>query len=170
MADMPVPEQALAYHEAGHSVAACLAQLRFQNATIIPTEEYLGRCTLETWKDFHPDYRDDHRTVSQAKRRMFVTVAGSIAEEKFTGYPIEDDPHFAQVLQRAGHLNGSQASANLYTQFMWQQTKDYLDLHWECVQAVANVLLEQKTLGYQKIRALIREASGMGTVPTIDLL
>jgi len=69
------------------------------------------------------------------------------------------------------HLCGSVEEAEAYLRFMWEQTKNIvsLDHNWKAIEAVANALLEQKTLKYHKTRRLIQKASD-AIIPLIDLL
>jgi ATP-dependent Zn protease len=161
-------ERATAYHEAGHSVGACLVRLPVQNVTIVPTSNFLGRCSYG-YDDVRPDKDDRPKITLRTKRMMFAAAAGSIAGELFLGKDILKS-HWDDVLLLAGQINGSQEAANLYAQFMWQQAIDAIAHDWECVHAVADALLERHTLGSRKIRDLIRRASRIGEVPTIELL
>jgi len=45
--EVNMSEQATAYHEAGHSGAACLVHMRFRRLTIVPEGDYRGVCLLK---------------------------------------------------------------------------------------------------------------------------
>jgi len=78
--------QALAYHEAGHAVAAHDLGIRFRYVTIEPDDQAgsLGHCasTLPRW--FQPDVSDD-RQQGWAERDIVMTFAGEEAERLVTG-------------------------------------------------------------------------------------
>ena len=166
-------KEAIAYHEAGHSVATCLAHKRFRIVTILPDEESMGKCITVEWKNFHPDYETNRRTRYRIKADIFMLLAGPCAEYKYVGgrkpvYSVED---YQEAQELASYLCGSQEEADAYVEFMWEQTKNIisLDWNWKAIIAVANALLGQKTLKYFKTRHLIRKASGAVT-QQVDIL
>jgi len=166
-------KKAVAYHEAGHGVAACLAHKLFRIVSILPDGESMGKCVTVEWKNFHPDYETNRRTKYRIKADIFMLLAGPCAEYKYFGgrkptYSVED---FQDARELASYLCGSQEEADAYVEFMWEQTKNIigLDWNWKAIEAIANALLGQKTLKYLKTRHLIQKASGKVT-PSIDLL
>ena len=164
---------AIAYHEAGHSVAACLAHKRFRIVSILPNEESMGRCIIVQWKSFHPDYETSRRTRYRIKADIFMLLAGPCAEYKYVGgrKPVYSVKDYQEARELASYLCGSQEEADAYVEYMWEQTKNIisLDWNWKAIVAVANALLGQKTLKYLKTLHLIRKASDKVT-PRIDLL
>jgi hypothetical protein len=161
MNDSAISEEVLAYHEAGHTVAACLVGLPFESVTIIQTGSYLGTCLIPLQKDFPGDYDGSQREL-WVKRWMFMGAAGTIAEEQFTGRPSDSD-HGVGVVRLAAYLFEDEDEVNHYAKFIWEQTKECIVAHWNLVQAVANALCEQKTVEYQKVCALLCEASPQHT-------
>jgi len=166
-------KKAVAYHEAGHGVAACLARKRFKIVSIVPDEEALGKCITIPWKNFHPDYETDSRTIFRTKVAIFISLAGPVAESKFTkakNLPnsFED---FKIAFKMSDHLCGSIEEAEAYVRFMWEQTKNIVSLYhnWKAIEVVADALLEQKTLECLKTRRLIQKALG-GVILPVDLL
>lgn len=55
---------------------------------------------------------------------------------------------------------------------MWKQVENIIgfDRNWKAVQAVAESLLARKTLGYRKVRQLVRGALGVSYVPKVSLI
>ena len=57
----------IAYHEAGHAVAACFVGKRFTAVTIVPSEKTLGACDTTPWSNFHPDVETASRLNYDAR-------------------------------------------------------------------------------------------------------
>lgn len=82
---MPKSLRKIAYHEAGHAVAACFVGKRFAAVTIVPGEKTLGACHTTPWSNFHPNLETDRRTISRLKIDIFVSLAGPVAESILRG-------------------------------------------------------------------------------------
>lgn len=166
-------KKAVAYHEAGHGVAACLTHKRFKIISIVPDEEAFGKCITIPWKNFHPDYETGSRTILRTKTAIFISLAGPVAECEFTKTKklSKSFDDFKIALEMAYYLCGSTEEAEAYLRFMWEQTKNIvtLDHNWKAIEVVANALLEEKALKYRKTLCLIQKASD-GMIPPIDLL
>lgn len=75
---------ALAYHEAGHAIVSIFLEIPFSSVSIIETQTTLGRVLLE--KLHLPfNYENDAETRKLLDKIIQITLAGSIAETKFTG-------------------------------------------------------------------------------------
>jgi ATP-dependent Zn protease len=152
------PLKSIAYHEAGHAVGACLARKRFENVTIVPDEDSMGKVTHSPWKNFHPDYKTDHKTTSRVKEAIFMILSGPVAEslftkkKKLTGRAND----FQEAFGIASHLFGSVETTEAYVNFMWEQTKNIIQLNRGAVKAVATALLERKTLKYLEVRRIVQ--------------
>lgn len=155
-------ERLTAYHEAGHALAACLVRIPFQDVTIVPTGEILGKvsCSFDRWGEFRPDADVRRRTVGKAKRVMFVALAATVAERiaaRQKGMPSNrDDPHVDQALSLCLNLCGSFEESVAYLTFMWEQTKNVVQLHWESVDRLAKGLIDQKTVNRREARRLLK--------------
>ena len=129
------------------------------------------------------------RTISRAKEELFIRLAGPVAESIISGgkesledYSFSD---YITVVEGAKALTMSDTSVNSMeiddpteftwslVDFMWKQTKSILwsrYKNWEAVQAVAQSLLERKTLSSRKVRQLVQEALGAGHIPKVNLV
>ena len=165
-------EEDVVYHEAGHAVAACFTRMRFKQVTILPDKDSLGKCSLTLWKDFRPDVEMAHRLNPRVRAYTFVALAGVTAEEKSAGhfprFGFEDDQNLAYSL--ISKVVGSFEEEQAYVDFMRQQTKNLIEANWEAAQAVAQALLERKTLRYPEVRRLIMQALKVEVIAPVDLL
>jgi hypothetical protein len=65
MEDSPL-EQATAYHEAGHAVAASLVRMHFQQVSIVWDNNRRRLCELTPGRDYAYDGAIDRRTIERA--------------------------------------------------------------------------------------------------------
>jgi ATP-dependent Zn protease len=171
---MKINEKAVAYHEAGHCIAAFLTHKRFRVVSVVPDGESLGKLLHIPWKNFHPDYEENRRTIHKAKTGIFMILAGLASEKKFmrrrkSGGSSDEDLKKAYGL--ADNLCGSWKVSKAYIDFMWEQTKNIIgiDRNWKAIEIIARTLLKKKIVRYQEARRLVREVSGE-VIPPIDLL
>jgi len=166
--------RSIAYHEAGHAVAACLAGKRFTVVTIVPTDDALGYLAPKRWKNFRPDFQTDRRAIQRMKGDIFISLAGPAAEAILTRRKRMPGSHkdFYHSMEMASRLCGSDKETNAYISFMWEQTWNIMILrhNWEAVKVVAKSLLRKRTLRYRAVRWLVRESFRTDAILKIDLL
>jgi hypothetical protein len=180
--DKPCECVKVAYHEAGHAVAAALAQIPIEYATIQPTDFDLERgtrslglvslkpLTLPTRQPEAGPLTQDEITAGEAYFRMIM--AGPIAEYRFTGEfdtrSGVSDYAKAQILGYAlcnhgipADLDDAAFSAHLQLDstrvYMAQLTRSSLNLvvaYWHAIIAVAQALLNTVILDGAVIRRL----------------
>ena len=76
----------VAYHEAGHAVAAVAVGRRFLRVSIIPDDETVGRCTFpRPSRPFHSITTVDGRDRRRLNAAIVTTLAGLEAEAIFSG-------------------------------------------------------------------------------------
>ncbi|MFB3901922.1 MAG: hypothetical protein ACE15E_00575 [Acidobacteriota bacterium] len=158
--------QSIAYHEAGHAVMAWWHGLAIRKATIVPHKDYLGSVTH--FKKLLPTDETDLRPSQRdlLERRIMVLLSGPEAERKFRGHYSHKgsghDRHYA--FDHLASLTGpSEDELNTYMKLLWLRTRRILDFApvWACVTAVANALLEKRSLTGSEIKALIAEREGL---------
>lgn len=162
----------IAYHEAAHAVASCLVGKRFRKVTIIPSEEFRGRCETKPWENFHPDYKTDSRTVRKCKANIFIDLAGLVAEAICGHKKKQGSKDFSNAADMAGYLCGSSEEVGAFLSFMWEETYNILRLefNWKSVQVVAGSLLKKKVLRYGEVRHLILRTQDGLPIRKVDLL
>ena len=74
----------IAYHEAGHAVAAIVLRRPFKTVDIVGDEEYDGLIIYKaTPKKFRKMDRSDARIIQRVERNAVVTFAGGIAQRRY---------------------------------------------------------------------------------------
>ena len=157
------PLRAIAYHEAGHAVICWREQVEVEIASIIPQGSSLGRIQHQSALqgiDLACDNSLDGR--ARAESLIRIAMAGPLAQRRI-------DPHrFCHYNSRGDyesatnvltHLAGADDELSAYWRLLRIQTKNILSLEevWQCVERVAEALLESKTLSADDIGALFLE-------------
>lgn len=159
--------KAIAYHEAGHAVAACLEGVPFRQVTIRPNAVFGGRVVLDRTKPpqdvcpWNPDW--DVKAARQYwAARICGALAGPLAETLYTHcwqqQPVSDertDEHKAWII--ADYFDPP-AKADRWVNQLRFQTLELLrnpDV-WAAVDAVARELIEHKTLERADVAALVQ--------------
>ena len=84
-------------------------------------------------------------------------MGGPVAEDKFTdgaeqpGSYSDYETAFSLALQ----ICGSTEEGEAYLNFMWEQTKNIMELNWEAVEKLSGKLIEQKLLTYRTVREFV---------------
>ena len=148
----------IAFHEAGHAVAALFSFVPFRCVTIISEDESLRHVLLAASpKWFRHDEGVTDRALMYARRRLVVDFAGQIAEGQFAGRPpnwgMESNDTAAAVL--ALDVCGSPQAAEAFMQWCWCLSSETIDAHWGEVAAVASALLKRKTLSVHDVREIV---------------
>ena len=142
-----------AFHEAGHAVACVVLGRPLTRASIVETEDFMGRVSHQRSTAREAEARGDRleeasysgpagldmpaRTRRRVKRDVVIRLSGAIAEAKATG----DQEVRAQRL---------------------------MDFYWPEVEAVAMALLQRRTMSGAEVRGVIRSSldSRMGMAAT----
>jgi hypothetical protein len=151
-----------AYHEAGHAVANCLLRVPFVSVSIVRTEETLGNVShgMSTPSFLGDEFLYDPRAVRRARKLITVLHAGQIAEwiasgrRNPDGASADNNEAVDLALRLAG--NGEEATALLKDDVI--AAEKLIRESWNAVSALAEYLLEHKTVGAQRARRLIRDA------------
>jgi hypothetical protein len=162
----------LAYHEAGHAVAARVLGIEVCLATLRPNEFYDGHVTLGDWPDNEDEWQ---RRMETAEAHAKLALAGPLAEMKYR--PALNGQHFADYADllnvaiylkiAAGFVPISEIlvpgkplqQSNGLAARLWEQlqadTADLVELHWLSIERVAEALLIHEELGQEEIEALV---------------
>lgn len=151
---IPVTEEATAYHEAGHAVAALALDRPVVKVSIRPDRERLGICAFgkavirpsEDWLE----------------REVLIALAGMAAEARHTGTYDRDgagrDLLYARrlSLQRAGN----ERQAERLEKRMLARVENLLDreVNWRAVQRIAAELLRVGEMSGRQARHLYEES------------
>jgi hypothetical protein len=160
---------AVAYHEAGHCVAAYKNRIPFTGRvvlSIIPTDEYRGlfvhRCIL-------PNLDIDNSDRSRLKMERYVKalLAGIEAERFYDESSIQIGEGFGnwdggadyhEAVETIDKFTSGPRETELYLELLRHQTENLVrsELNWICIQALADRLAESKTLSAVESKRIIQ--------------
>lgn len=165
---------AVAYHEAGHAVAAVMLELAVRRVTIIQDEEAYGRVSrrspplhvmdaLETgdmWQ--HPD------AFVRGVSEIIMAMSGGIAGLRGTGANLDwESPEFAADEEVWLAWAEQMTVSNVFEDARerdallgWLRTRAevLLNQNWSAVEAVATKLLQRRTLTGSQVTKIVNEA------------
>jgi hypothetical protein len=158
IADMGL--EAIAYHEAGHAVAAWSSRFKLIGASIEPQAGSSGRLQFKNpLKRIRLDLPGDSpRTRIRVENAVITCLAGPLAQRRYRPRAYRhwhgSDDH-ARALDLAIRLCGSGPSTAAYLKWLNIRTKQLLDVHWASVERVANGLLNKGTLDADDLLSLM---------------
>jgi len=125
---------AIAYHEAGHAVAALVLHRRFRHVTIEPDEDSGGHIA---WSLGGPRVSElansERRLRARIERGIIVTYAGPLAEARYTGRKnhvgARDD--YKKALELATFVCDDMASAEALLASLHQRAAGLVDGNWQ---------------------------------------
>jgi ATP-dependent Zn protease len=146
-------DEATAYHEAGHAVAALALDRPVKKVSIKPDRDRMGICAFGK-AVFRP-------SQDWLKREVLIALAGMAAEAKHTGeYDREAagrDLIYARglAIERAGNAR----QAERLQRRMLSKVEHLLEheANWRAVQRIAKALLEQTEISGRQARHLYDE-------------
>ncbi|MGL4551718.1 MAG: cell division protein FtsH [Gemmataceae bacterium] len=147
-------DEATAYHEAGHAVAALALDRPVMKVSIEPDRERLGICAFGK-AVFRP-------SQDWLEREMLIALAGMAAEAKHTGEYDRDaagrDLLYARglAIERAGNPR----QAERLERRLLSKVEHLLDQepNWRAVERIARALLEQRAISGRQARHLYDES------------
>jgi hypothetical protein len=159
MAKRNLARAAVAFHEAGHAVAAVHHRIRITKATIKGAAETKGRIIHHNpLVNAHPDVGTSAKTRPRIEHRIVVSFAGPIAQRRFNArtcrhYNAHED--YVTATNLAGYLVGSDKERDAYLNWVWVHTENFIEQEWPQVETVAKWLLEHETMTGAAIRKLV---------------
>ena len=175
----PPQDVQVAYHEAGHAVAHFLLRVPFEYVTIEPGEDYDGRVSgpgVPRRLREALDLRENTSAMRRfAEKSIMCLMAGSEAEARAAGprqgRPGEPSPtvfvrdktdagQAFDIALRAVDEDEELEQAGAFVEWLRVRIKWLLarPRHWAAVEAVAQVLLERRTLTARDARKISRNA------------
>ena len=164
---MPTRDEKTAYHEAGHAVARILLRRvpRLRKVTIVSTDDSEGSTHSAHWPSFNPGSEVDERKVYE---RIMALLAGPVSEKRFAkrASNVGARSDHARAADLALYVSADEKLANSLLKWLSVRTEKFVEVNWWAVQAVAEALLEHKTLSGKKAKEVITEAREkmMGTL------
>jgi ATP-dependent Zn protease len=154
---------ATAYHEAGHAVVGLRLRFRMKTATIVPRDGVLGEVEHGKETYLYDDLefgRDSARSRRRGEEVIILRLSGLTAERRFrpraaSKHALDDHEHAADL---ALSLNGGDVEVtNAHIKDLSLRTDKLVADNWPQVEAVAQALLERRTLKGAEIAAIVRE-------------
>ena len=159
---MPRNDMPIAFHEAGHVVAAWSRRVKIHKATIVSSPEFLGQVRhANPLHKLHPDYDVSARVRERAEADIVVALAGPEAQRRHS--PRSWRSHhgtsdFKHAVDLATRLNSSDEAVNAYLGWLAIVTRDEIALLWPQVETVAHALMRERTLSAAEVKALLARA------------
>ena len=151
------PEQATAYHEAGHAVMALLLGRTVQRVSVLPRQTDLGRCEFQK-RRFRP-------SEDWLEQEILIALGGIAAEAKQTGHyawggAARDQQYVRRLsIQRAGERQAERLERRLLA-----KAEHLLDKEgtWRAVELIATELLRCGTISGRAARHFYDQGCAAG--------
>jgi hypothetical protein len=169
-------ERAVAYHEAGHCVAAYRLRIPFTGRkalTIIPTDEYSGRLVHHNiLKNLEWDNSDRNRL--KMERNVQALLAGIEAQRRYDETSItygegfgnwDGGPDYHEAINLVScFASADPKETELCMELLRLRTRNLIqqDHNWKCICALSDALMERKVLSAKEAIAIIQ-----GTIQNI---
>ncbi len=176
-------ERVVAYHEAGHCVAAYRLRIPFTGRkalTIIPTEAHSG-CFVHhnILKNLEWDNSDRNRL--KMERNVQALLAGIEAQCRYDETSItygegfgnwDGGPDYHEAINLVScFASPDPKETELYIELLRLRTRNMIqqDHNWKCICAIADALIQKKVLSAREAIAIIQETiqNIVGRVPLI---
>ena len=162
--------EAIAFHEAGHTVISHALGLEVEFVTITPDIDFAGSCTSD-YAMYFAFYADDATRLSALEKDVIVNLAGPIAECQYRSLDFND----VTAMREAGRWGGDLAMAKYLVTMMMEllpedlrpelynelfdrlsfDTEIMVNSHWPAIERVAHALLEWSDLSGAYVDDLI---------------
>ena len=163
----------VAYHEAGHAVAAFHLRLPIKRATIVPGKDHLGMVVPDVLQKAirsrayvrvrgTDEYRlrkpYDHPYIV---RKLTMLAAGEMATRHFGGPSGSGSDDYQQSVKLLKSLGADEATINRKMRYAAHSAARMVIRLRARIRAVAAVLLEKRTLNHDEIRFAIGTTSAV---------
>jgi hypothetical protein len=175
-------ERVVAYHEAGHCVAAYRLRIPFTGRkalTIIPTDEYSGRLVHHNILK-NLDWDNSDRNRLKMERSVQALLAGIEAQRRYDETSIrygdgfgnwDGGPDYHEAVNQVSYFTSGSEERELYIELLRFRAQNLvqLDFNWKCICAIADALMQKKVLSAKEAIAIIQRTikNIVGPVPLI---
>jgi len=156
-------EEATAYHEAGHFVAAVHVGLTTKRVTIIPEEnDSHGHILIKPpfRRSDNPEFERSDRLLLKFDRYAIYCLAGMEAQRKFRASSIRSyhgHSDYMRVLDWLEYFAESDDEAQVWIRLLLIRARNLVTRGWLNVEAIAAALMEHKTLSAAEGREVMRK-------------
>lgn len=151
----------IAYHEAGHAIAAWILEHRVDRVTIEPTVDYLGQAVHP-----HPlrgmEYFDySPKTQRRAENTVKICLAGVAAQRKYNPRSVRRSSGSRDYEEACGVLfrlcDSDEEEMRAYFRLLQIQTRNLVEnpVNWKAIDILARELLKRRTMSRKSLREFI---------------
>ena len=149
----PAPDEATAYHEAGHAVVALALGRQVHQVSILPNRDRLGVCEFRK-----PNFRPSEDWI---EREILISLGGIAAEARHTGiHAWESAGRDIQYVQQLAAERAGERRAERYTSRMLSKAEHLInrDENWRAIERIAQALLESGSISGRAARHFFDES------------
>ncbi len=152
------------HHEASHVLAAHQLKIPLSRVSVIPGRESLGHTELKNRIDaFNPKTTGPNEVESWVRKHGMVALAGAAGSLGFSNSPnwqgaSADLEALDSILMKVAPL---QRDREMRAERLWEETKSLIRRDWRLVEAIADALVQHKTLDAKQVREIIEGAKQM---------
>jgi ATP-dependent Zn protease len=146
------PDQATAYHEAGHAVVALALGRSVHQVSILPNRDRLGVCEFRK-----PNLRPSEDWI---EREILISLGGIAAEARHTGiHAWESAGRDFQYVHQLAVERAGQRRAERYASRMLSKVEHLIsrDENWRAIERIAKALLETGAISGRAARHFFDE-------------
>ncbi len=151
--------KAIAYHEAGHAVAAWSCRLKILKISIIPDDELSGKVRhVSPLKGIRLDIDGSPRADGKAKDAIIICLAGPEAQRRHNPRSVRRwhaSSDYDAAVDLALRVCGSGPSTTAYLRWLGIVAKDLINSRWPMVEKVAAELLVREELSAADVDVLL---------------
>jgi len=154
-------EYLTAIHEAGHAVMSVMLHRAIEFVTVVESDDYSGLCqNKETNLDEYSMEFDSYRR--KIRREIMILFAGYIAignhELPINWQEAEIESDFNKVFDLVMRVSGTEEHTGKFFYKYWSKTVELINqpLIQQQIKAVADALMEKKTLSGDEVRQIIK--------------
>lgn len=157
----------VAYHEAGHVVAARIKKMPIFEATIIPERDESGHVLyVSPLRGIELDCDSSAQARRRAESAIIILYAGPAAQMKYSPHSWRDFHgkfDFEKVAELA--LRIDELGADALLERLDRITKDLVAEHWHDVVIIAEALVKEQTLDHRRIEEILEAAAIQMSTP-----
>jgi hypothetical protein len=153
-----IQDKAVAYHEAGHAIAAWhIKGLRaVGRISIEPDEDYAGEA-VSKWllKGADPEFNMTARTRLCIENEIMGFLAGGVAQRMFNKRSVRhyhSSSDHREAIDLASYVAGSGRGLQAFLHWLWVCAEDLAKVHWPMIEDLAEELLQRRKIAGKDLR------------------